>query len=323
MCCQLSCSHTVQGTFKVITDKLSRIREFVAEVVSSNPMHAKFIHASLESLRTTDADDLNEYLSFCLACGMSLEQVANCYNTIVTDTQTEQVYFLRNKKYRYSTFDEVAGHVYFDADYMQKYMCGLAVSSFLWPNHNAIHQFFLEFFPKDVGGTYLEVGPGHGYYFMKAAVLGQFDRLVGIDISPASIRMTGEIIDYFGIRKMYNGRVQLIEADFLNQDLSDENISIIAMGEVLEHVERPEEFLSRLRALCGGKTTLYLTTCVNAPAIDHIYLFESVNQLESMIGSAGLQIDKSLHVPYTGKTLEECMDQRLAINVAYFLSRAQ
>ena len=305
------------------TDEPLLIKEFVAEVLSSNPMHAKFIRASLESLRNTDAEDLNEYLSFCLACHMSLEQVADCYNTIVTDTQTEQIYFLRNKKYRYSTFDEVADHVYFDAGYMQRYMCGLAVSSFLWPNHNAIHQFFLESFPKDVGGTYLEVGPGHGYYFMKAATLGQFDRLVGVDISPASIRMTGEIIDYFGIRKEYNGRVQLIEADFLNQNLSDKNISVIAMGEVLEHVERPEEFLSRLRGLCGEKTTLYLTTCVNAPAIDHIYLFESVDQLESMIRSAGLQIIKSIYVPYTGKTIEECVNQRLAVNVAYFLGRAQ
>ena len=305
------------------TGELRLIREFEAEVVSSNPMHAKFIRSSLKSLRSADAEDLNEYLSFCLACDMTLERVADCYNTIVTDTQTEQMHFMRNKKYRYSTFDEVAGHVYFDADYMQKYMCGLAVTSFLWPNHNAMHQFFLDSFPSDVGGIYLEVGPGHGYYFMKAALLGQFDRLVGIDISPESVRMTGEILDYFGIKKQYNDRVQLIEANFLNHDMSDENFSVIVMGEVLEHVEKPEEFLSRLRDLCGAKTRLYLTTCANAPAVDHIYLFESVNHVESMIQAAGLKIDESLHVPYTGKTLEECMDQRLAVNVAYFLSRAQ
>ena len=181
-------------------EDLPLIKEFVAEVLSANPMHTNFIRASLESLRNADAEDLNEYLLFCLACDMSLKRVAKCYNTIVTDTQTEQVHFIRNGTYRYSTFDEVADHVYFDADYMQKYMCGLAVSSFLWPNHNAIHQFFLSSLPSDVGGTYLEVGPGHGYYFMKAASSGQFDRLVGIDISPESIRMTGQILEHFGIR---------------------------------------------------------------------------------------------------------------------------
>jgi 2-polyprenyl-3-methyl-5-hydroxy-6-metoxy-1,4-benzoquinol methylase len=300
--------------------ELPLIKQFVAEVLSSNPMHSNFMRASLKVLSNADAEDLNEYLSFCLACGMSLGRVADCYNTIVIDTQTEQAYFLRNNKYRYSTFDEVAGHVYFDADYMQKYMCGLAVSSFLWPNHNAMHRFFLDSFPRDVGGTYLEVGPGHGYYFMKAASSGQFDRLIGIDISPASIQMTNKILDYFGIEKKYGDRAQLIEADFLKQDMPIDDISVIVMGEVLEHVEKPEEFLLRLRGLCTEKTTLYLTTCANAPAIDHIYLFESVDHVESMIKAAGLKIDKSLHVPYTGRSLEECSNQGLAVNVAYFLS---
>jgi 2-polyprenyl-3-methyl-5-hydroxy-6-metoxy-1,4-benzoquinol methylase len=304
------------------SDQLRLIKEFVAEVVSSDPLHEKFIRASLESLRSADAKDLSEYLSFCLACDMSVAQVADCYKTIVTDTQAEQMHFMRNKKYRCSTFAEVADHVYFDADYMRKYMCGLAVTSFLWPNHNALHQFFLDSFPADVGGTYLEVGPGHGYYFMKAASTGQFDRLVGIDISPQSIRMTEEILGHFGIRKRYNDQLHLIEADFLNMDMSGEEFSVIVMGEVLEHVESPEKFLARLRDLCNEQTTLYVTTCANAPAIDHIYLFDSVRHVESMIEAAGLQIDKSLHVPYAGKTLEECMDQNLAVNVAYFLSRA-
>lgn len=299
----------------------SLIDDFIANVVSENPMHASFINASLAKIRQDDRDDLTEYLSFCVADGMSLKRVAECYNTLVIDAQTELVHFMRNKRYRYSTFDEVAGDVYYDPDFMQRYMCGLAVSSFLWPNHNRMHRFFLDGFPRTAGGTYLEVGPGHGYYFMKAAASGQFECLIGVDVSPTSIQMTQNILDYYGIGQRYGERVQLLEADFLGQDVAREDFSVIVMGEVIEHVEEPEKFLDRLRDLCTPNTVVYLTTCANAPAIDHIYLFDSPEHIESMIEAAGLKIEQSLHVPYAGKTLEECAKQRLGVNVAYFLSK--
>lgn len=307
----------------MVTDVPTLVKDFVAEVLILNPMHANFIRKSLQSLQHADSEDLNEYISFCISGSMSLEKLANCYNTIVTDTQAEQFFFMKNKTYRHSTFNDVASDVYLNDSYMEKYMYGLAVTSFLWPNHNAMHRFFLDGFPRDVDGTYLEVGPGHGYYFMKAAQTELFDHLLGVDISPTSIRMTQEILEYYGINKRYGDRVQLLEADFLTREIAVEDVSVIVMGEVLEHVEAPEMFLARLRDFCGPDTVVYLTTCVNAPAIDHIYLFDSPEHVEAMIETAGLKIENSIYVPYAGKTLEECATQRLGVNVAYFLSKAQ
>ena len=119
-----------------------------------------------------------------------MDYLVESYNTIVNDTLMEQMFFKENKRYRWSRFDELAHTVYFDDTYMRKYMYGLAITSFLWPNHVALHDFFLSTFPQGRKGTYLEIGPGHGYYFMQSARLGNFDRLLGVDISAASVAVS-------------------------------------------------------------------------------------------------------------------------------------
>src|SRR5262249_17338183 len=157
-----------------------------------------------------------------------------------TDMQVEQVYFRRHKSYRHSRFEEVAGSVYFDDGYMRRYMHGLAVSTFLWPNHLAMRDFFIRTFPRNLTGSYLEVGPGHGYYFLKAAELGKFDSMTGIDISASSVALTRDLLRHFGLG---NDRAHVIEANFLEFH-SATPPSCFVMGEVIEHLEHPEVFLA-------------------------------------------------------------------------------
>jgi 2-polyprenyl-3-methyl-5-hydroxy-6-metoxy-1,4-benzoquinol methylase len=94
------------------------------------------------------------------------------------------------------------------------------------------------------------------------------------------------------------------------------------MGEVLEHVEQPELFLRRIAELAADDAFIFITTCINAPAVDHIYLWRTTDELEDMIRDSGLSIVEPLRLPYEGKTLEESRDQQLPINVAYVLSAA-
>jgi hypothetical protein len=94
------------------------------------------------------------------------------------------------------------------------------------------------------------------------------------------------------------------------------------MGEVLEHVERPELFLRRIAELAKDDAYVFITTCVNAPAVDHIFLWRTTDELEDMIIRSGLRIVQPLRLPYQGKTLEESREQSLPINVAYVLAKA-
>ena len=94
------------------------------------------------------------------------------------------------------------------------------------------------------------------------------------------------------------------------------------MGEVLEHVEQPDVFLRRIAELAKQDAFIFITTCINAPAVDHIYLWRTTDELEEMILANGLEIVEPLRLPYEGKTLEESRELNLPINVAYVLAKA-
>jgi len=64
------------------------------------------------------------------------------------------------------------------------------------------------------------------------------------------------------------------------------------MGEVLEHVEQPVELLKKLHALLDDNGKIFITTPTNAPAIDHIYLFNNAEDIREVIIKAGFKIEK-------------------------------
>ncbi len=298
----------------MITDSLAG---FAAQVKDENPVHAAFLDAAIAQLLPDERAGLERYLGFCRGQGLSAAEIADAYNTIVNDTLMEQIYFQREGTYRHSSFQEVADAVYFNDDYMRRYMYGLAITGFLWPNHAALHRFFLDTLPRRRGGRYLEVGPGHGFYFMKAMELSGCDHYTGVDISRTSLDLTDAIVREYLPERVDD--VSLVEADFLELEAGDEPFDLLVMGEVLEHVETPVRFLEKLAELAAPDARVFVTTCVNAPAIDHIYLYPDVASVENQLTGSGFTIVDKLLAPYTGKTLDECRELSLAINVAYVL----
>jgi 2-polyprenyl-3-methyl-5-hydroxy-6-metoxy-1,4-benzoquinol methylase len=94
------------------------------------------------------------------------------------------------------------------------------------------------------------------------------------------------------------------------------------MGEVLEHVEAPLAFLAKIRSLAAPGGFVFVTTAINAPAVDHIWLFRSPAEVTAMAAAAGLRVTAELVVPYTGLSLEESLRTRMPINIALALTRA-
>ena len=129
------------------------VDDLTSLVIESNPLHSAFMKRSLLSMRDDTRAELIDYLSYCLSTGLSLDYLAESYNSFVNDTLTEQMFFAENKRYRWSRFDELAQSVYFDDKYMRKYMYGLAITAFLWPNHVALHDFFIRTFREDRKAT--------------------------------------------------------------------------------------------------------------------------------------------------------------------------
>ena len=287
-------------------------------ISEQNPTHKDFLIHSLSHLNKSERALANSYIKHCITYHCSLDELAQAYLRIVNDTLKEQMFFKRYGRYRYKSFSEVSENVYYCSTYMNKYMLGLALSSFLWPNHVSINRFFMDALLNygKRGGNYLEVGPGHGLFFYEACKFGQFKTYSAIDISPTSLALTRTLINDWLVFEEKNHK--LIEGDFLRIPIYN-HFDAIVMGEILEHVEDPVSFLKRMRELAAPNALLFITTCINAPAVDHIYLYEDFQSIKEHISISGLKISKQITLPYAGKTIAESIQNRLPMNIALLL----
>jgi FkbH-like protein len=303
-------AHGMTNNLQLLTD----------QILAENPLHKSFLTSAIKLLTQEEICNLEDYILFCLSKGLGVAYLAESYLICVGDTLREQIYFQKTGKYRYSTFAEVADSVYFDKDYMAHYMYGLALTSFLWPNHLAMFRFFKNTLPRNKKGQYLEIGPGHGCFIRAAMEASGYDSFLGIDISETSINQTRALLEHYrGDRPAEN--IHLKCMDFLSSDLPPASFDAIVMGEVLEHVEQPDIFLRRIATLARAGAYIFVTTCINAPAVDHIYLFKDIQQLEKLFAACGLKIKEQLIRPYEGKNIAESLEMRLSINVAYVLEK--
>jgi 2-polyprenyl-3-methyl-5-hydroxy-6-metoxy-1,4-benzoquinol methylase len=292
----------------------------IPEILRLNPMQADFLTSAVSSLEEGERRDLESYLEYARSLGLRLEYLAACYDVIVKDTLAQQIYFRRHGRYRHSSYADVAGDVYRNPEYMAMYMHGLAITAYLWPNHRAMRRWFDGRFPEKRSGDYLEIGPGHGFYFMEAIRRGGYSRYLGVDISETSVDMTRRILDSGFFGKFGNWEVQ--QADFLSWRRPDRRFQAVVMGEVLEHVEDPGAFLRKIREVSMPGAFIYATTCINAAAVDHIFLFRSKEDVFRLVESQGLSVRDFLLLPYNGLSVEESERKNLPMNIALVLEHA-
>jgi hypothetical protein len=290
----------------------------IEAIIRRKPMHRKFLQGTLKELTENERADAERYIGFLRKEGAAIEDLAECYVTIVADTFREEMYFKQTGRYRCSSYEEAASAVYDNSEYMHQYMIGLALSSYWWINHVKMRRFFCECITGKTGKIYREVGPGHGLYFLDAMRKANFDAYEGIDISATSVALTKRIVTsgYFGSFP----EADIRQGDFLSVDFS-KPADVLVMGEVLEHVENPEHFLNRAHAATKGSAFVFLTTCFNSPAVDHIYNPGSIEALEGLMHQTGFQITDRCIATRQGCTLERCLQEQLPVNVALILGK--
>lgn len=295
---------------------MNLVQELHQEITKINVMQRNALEEIIPKLSPQDRLLLESYILCCLDAGVSLEYLAASFDLITKDTLSNQIYFMKHGRYKFSSYAEVGDFVYHNPEYMSKYMYGLALTNFLWPNHKLMLDFFRENLPKERQGAYLEIGPGHGFFMMEAMRLSRFESFLGVDISATSVALTKSILGSgrFGAFSGYD----IVEADFLTWEKSS-SFDFIAMGEVLEHVEEPYTLLTKIRECARKDASIYVTTAINSPAVDHIYLFESDEHVESIVSSCGLTVKKKLLLPYAGKTVEESRMLKLPMNISLML----
>ena len=297
------------------------MREIVDKFKEIHPLHHKYLKKHLESMdadfRNLANEYLENYLSVLKDLGITFTAAVEAYNNMIIMLLEEQMYFVEFGEYRYSTFKEANELVYNNPDFMRDYMIGVALSQFLWKNHSRIFRFFKDNISKVSGERYLEIGPGHGLFFMEAIRTNNFKHHCGVDVSKTSINFTDSLLS----KCMVNSEsYELILKDIMEFE-TDKKYDFISFGEVIEHLERPEEFLMKIRSLLSDNGKVYISTCANGPAIDHIYLFNSVEEIRALLHKCGFKIESEIAVSVDNIPEELWIEKKANITYATIVSR--
>jgi tRNA A58 N-methylase Trm61 len=142
-----------------------------------------------------------------------------------------------------------------------------------------------------------EAGVGSGVFSRRVLQRVSTARGVGYDISPSSKAFAEDHMRAFGLEDRYQG----VLADVMAGELQPADWLICV--EVLEHLEDPVAWLSRLREALvpGGKA--FITAALNAAQLDHIYLYENGEQVIDHLRAAGFAVEQGFlanaHEPRT------------------------
>lgn len=296
-------------------EKTVKLIDMVSE---KNPLQDEYLHSVFNEVLTPEEKASLEGMIEVLENDCSLEYLSSSYLMLINDTMKETKYFLENGSYRYSTLDEVRDKVYSNEEYMTKYMTGLMLSGYLWQNHVAVNRWYREKLKTLKGRTFLEIGPGHGQYFLEAVRAGSFDEYLGVDLSESSVKLARRNLE----KKLQKDHkpYRLICADIFDAGLPD-GIDAVVLSEVLEHVEDPRGLLERIYEISSDKASVYISVPINAPEIDHIYLFRSNEEVFKLAEEAGFSVSDSFYVTSNGVSYEKALKKKIAVNLALLLKK--
>ncbi len=256
-----------------------------------------------------------KYENYLHSVNLDLDYGVDCYLKMLEDMLEQRMMFTRDGSYSNTSFAEVEKQIYSNPEIMQYHMHGLVLAQFLWFEQYERIKFFVENLEKyfNKAQKYLEIGGGHGLYINEAMKLlpetTQFDL---VDISNSSLTLAKGIlntdrINYF-LKNIF---------DFTNDVVYD----FVTMGEVLEHVEDPLSLLEKIANHLSSTGVCFLTTPINAPMIDHIYLFNEEEEIRELFAKSGFEILEE-KIVISEKVTPEIADRfKLPVMYAAFIKK--
>jgi 2-polyprenyl-3-methyl-5-hydroxy-6-metoxy-1,4-benzoquinol methylase len=224
-------------------------------------------------------------------------------------------------KYLYSTFEEVEKNEYNtnnkDSD-GPDYLWGLYFSEIFWKIHHNFFNFSLNDFMSGLPATgkVLEVPSGTGLFLCEFLINNPNWLGVGIDVADSSIKFSQKLLQ---INNIPNNSYKILKMNF-HQLEPNEKYDRILCGEFLEHLEDPLAALKRLKSLLKDDGKLFITVAVWAAHVDHIFLYESSDQVREHIRKADLKIEKELVQAVFEKDEAEPEKEKIPVSYAAILS---
>ena len=282
------------------------------------PFQKKKIQSFLENKDPSFYEQANVFVSdyekYLEAQGLQFEFAIDAYLAMCKDMIVCQVSFMKTGKYPTENQSQAFFEVYNSREVMFGYMVGLGFSQFLWSSHYEMYEHLkaeLQLGKQDIS-SYLEIGPGHGL-FLKYALqnLNANCDFKVIDISETSIDMARSLMELDPHSE--NKNIEYITGDFLEFH-DNKKFDVIVMGEVLEHVDNPNEMLLKIKDLLAPTGKAFISTCINCPMTDHVFHFNTVDEVKEILTSAGLQILSERILPVEDLPMEDIVSRKITIN---------
>jgi ubiquinone/menaquinone biosynthesis C-methylase UbiE len=298
--------------------KTENFSKFIELVYAKAPLQKKKLDKYLtgqDEMFFLEAEDFaKQYIKYLNDHNISLEYAVTAYLKMCNDFMKCQISFMKTGSYPVQLSGEAFDKVYNNQVEMKSYMIGLALSQFLWPTHYAMYSCLMNALGKysDQIKSYLEIGPGHGLFLSKAIdLIHPNAECMAVDISPTSMEITKSIIQY--LYPIKNAQINYHIGDMLELDIN-KKYDFITMGEVIEHVNFPDKLLNKLEELLSANGHGFVSTCVDCPAIDHVYHFKSVEEIRELFNSCNLEIIEERILPVEDLPMDEIIKRKITIN---------
>lgn len=280
----------------VLSSKYPTLYSLHALICKKKPMYGKSITTFLSKNDIPYFEWAESMLRpYIDSLAVDINFISDSYILLCDSILSEQIYFKRYGKYRCGSYEELKETIYADPEFAFKYMIGVTVSYLFWPQHYQILQFFKEDFKQlCLGQSFLEIGAGHGWFLAEAMKSDKFKSLMGIDINKKSLATAKS----FTKNIMPQAEIEFVDADVLKLDNKKLSFDCIAMIEALQCVSNPLEYLKKIHELLNSKGKAYIAVAINAPSLDSIYQFSSLNEFSNMIKNSGLCVRKDLVVSF-------------------------
>lgn len=305
---------------------MNKFKEIVKLVGKKSPLQKKKIEkhvANQDELFHQSAELFaHNYTLFLENQGIPLESAVNAYLKMCNNMLKSQIYFMKTGKYPIESAKQAFDTVYNEEKEMKSLVIALAISQFLWSTHYKMYQFLIKNInkKKKIINSYLEIGPGHGLFLKDAyKILSNENpdlKMTALDISQTSMDITKSIINHL----IGEAKIEYLVMDMLDYE-KDTKYDFISMGEVIEHVNFPNQLLNKFSNLLSDNGHGFISTCVDCPTIDHVYHFKSVNEIQEMIQNNGLTIIDELILPVEDLPMDEIIERKITINYCALVRR--
>lgn len=224
---------------------------------------------------------------------------------------------IRNGVYTDKNFSEIADSVYHNKEKMtETYLPGLSLTYAFWYNHYKVMMNFRQWVQSLNGEIRMaEIGVGHGAFSGWVLRAREHICIDGYDISPYSLEWSESYFEYLGVA---DKRFFSINDEFR----ANKKYDAIICGEVLEHIPNPHDLIRLISEALNKNGQAFVTTVANAAAIDHLYLFNDVEEIRNCVTSTGLVIkDEFVYSLRECESPEQVRRNRTPVNVAYVLEK--